>query len=253
MSEIGARVRLLVRGDAVNWSREPRTSNGIASRLLRARVGLGRGWDSNNPWLLAMSFLLSEYPGTFHKMSLRQRKRILDTSWGPSGAWWLRNRVEGKLEISTQTEVRSATVRNGRIEVEVDSGNGTSTFSADHVVLATGFKVDMTRHAFLSSEILSSLSLVDGSPGLTSNFETSVPNLYVLGPAAAMSFGPALRFIYGARYAVPQVARHIGARFRRDAGRFAAPPQTVAPDLVNGHAGGLHTRSVLQAAEHNAE
>ncbi|MGN5480845.1 hypothetical protein ACTMU2_41490 [Cupriavidus basilensis] len=183
MSEVGARVRLLVRGDAVNWSREPRTSNGIASRLLRARVGLGRGWDSNNPWLLAMSFVLSEYPATFHKMSLRQREADLpDTSWGPSGARWLRNRVEGKLEISTQTEVRSAAVRNGRIEVEVDSGTGTSAFSADHVVLATGFKVDMTRHAFLSSEILSSLSLVDGSPGLTSNFETSVPNLYVLGP-----------------------------------------------------------------------
>ncbi|WP_011298631.1 NAD(P)-binding domain-containing protein [Cupriavidus necator] len=254
MSEVGARVRLLVRGDAVNWSREPRTSSGLVSRLLRARVGLGRGWDSNRPWLLAMSYLLSEYPATFHKLSLAQRQRILETSWGPSGAWWLRNRVEGKLEISTQTEVRSAEVRNGRIVIEVDSANRTSALSADHVVLATGFKVDMARHPFMSSEILSSLSLIDGSPSLTSNFETSVRDLYVLGPAAAMSFGPALRFIYGARYAVPHVSRHIAARFKQEAGRFVTPPQAITPELANGRTGGsLHARSVLQAAEHNAE
>lgn len=253
MSAAGARVRLLVRGDAVNWSREPRTSSGLVSRLLRERVGLGRGWDSNKPWLLAMSYLLSEYPASFHTLSLPQRQKILETSWGPSGAWWLRNRVEGKIEISTRMEVSRAEVRNGRIVLEVDSGGETSAISADHVVLATGFKVDMARHAFLSSEILGALSMVDGSPDLTSNFETSVRDLYVLGPAAAMSFGPALRFIYGARYAVPRVAGHIGGRFKREAGSFAAPSHGVTPELANGHGSGAHARSVLQAAERNAE
>ncbi|CAG9165193.1 Ferredoxin--NADP reductase [Cupriavidus laharis] len=254
MGQVGARVRLLVRGEAVNWSKEPRTSSGIMSRLLRARVGLGRGWDSNKPWLLAMSYMLSEYPASFHKLSLQHRQRILETSWGPSGAWWLRDRVEGKIEISTRTEVSHAEVRSGRVVLEVDSGNGTSAISADHVVLATGFKVDMARHAFISSEILSSLSLIDGSPDLTSNFETSVRDLYVLGPAAAMSFGPALRFIYGARCAVPRVARHIGGRFKREAGRFAAPPHAATPELANGHAGsGVHAGGVLQAVERNAE
>lgn len=253
MGASGARVHLLVRGDAVNWSREPRTSSGFASRLLRGRVGLGRGWDSNNPWLLAASYMLSEYPASFHKLSLPQRQKILETSWGPSGAWWLRDRVEGKIDISTRTEVSRAEIRNGRIVLEVDSGNGTSAISADHVVLATGFKVDMARHAFLSSELLSALSMIDGSPDLTSNFETSVRDLYVLGPAAAMSFGPALRFIYGARYAAPRVSRHISGRFKQEAGRFAAPSHAVTPELANGRAGGSAHASVLQAVERNAE
>ncbi len=69
-----------------------------------------------------------------------------------------------------------------------------------------------------------------------------------------MSFGPALRFIYGARYAVPRVARHIGGRFKREAGRFAAPSHAVTPELANRHAGsGAHASGVLQAAERNAE
>ena len=69
----------------------------------------------------------------------------------------------------------------------------------------------------------------------------SVQDLYVLRPAAAMSFGPALRFVERAWYATPRLTRHIGGRSKREAGTFAAPPHAATPELVNGHAGsGLH-------------
>ncbi len=251
--EIGARVRLLVRGE-VNWSGEPRTSRGGVSKLLRARVGLGRGWDSNSPSTLLLSFLLSEYPVVFHLMNLQRRKRIIETGWAPSGAWWLRNRVEGKIDISTQTEIRHAGIKNGQIVLQVATGNETSCVSADHVVLATGFKVDMARHSFLSQEILNSLSLISGSPSLTRNFETSVRDLYVVGPAAALSFGPALRFVYGAKYAAPHLARHISRCFKEEIGDRVVQSQAVPSELVEGHGGsGLHGQSILQAPGNNAE
>ncbi len=254
MREIGARVRLLVRGADVNWSGEPRTSRGIISRLLRARVGLGRGWDSNSPSSLLTSFLLSEYPVVFHMMDLQRRKRILETGWAPSGAWWLRNRVEGKIDILAQTEIRHAELKNGQMVLQIASGNEISCISADHVVLATGFKVDLARHCFISQEIRNSLSLVSGSPSLTGNFETNVRGLYVIGPAAALSFGPALRFVYGAKYAAPHLARHISRCFQEEAGNRVVPSQAIPSEPVEEHGGsGLRGQSIFPAPGSNAE
>jgi thioredoxin reductase len=50
---------------------------------------------------------------------------------------------------------------------------------------------------------------VADTPILDRNFETSVPGLYFIGAAAANSFGPLLRFAYGARYAAARVSRHL--------------------------------------------
>jgi thioredoxin reductase len=254
LNEIGARVRLLVRGAAVNWSDVPRTSRGRITGLLRTRVGLGRGWPSNSPSTLLSSFLLSEYPFVFHMMGLERRKRILESGWGPSGAWWLRDRVEGKTDISTETEIRQAAVKNDQIVLQITTRNETSCISADHVVVATGFKVDMARHSFISKELLDSLTLIDGSPSLTSNFETNVRDLYVVGPAAALSFGPALRFVYGAKYAAPHLAAHINRCFQKEPGNRVIHSQAIPPELAEvKRGGGLHGQSLLQASENNAE
>lgn len=248
-SELGARVRLLVR-DEVNWSGEQRSVRRGVTRLLRGRVGLGRGWNSNSPGSLLMSFLLSEYPVVFHMMDASRRKKIMETGWAASGAWWLRSRVEGKVDISTQTEITHAELKNEQIVLQVATGSKPSSIRADHVVLATGFKTDMAKHAFLSEELRGALSLDGGSPGLTRNFETNVPGLYVVGPAAAPSFGPALRFIYGAKYAAPHLAGHIGRCFRKEAGNHIIKPQAAPVEPVEAKSGSvLHGQGILQAPE----
>jgi pyruvate/2-oxoglutarate dehydrogenase complex dihydrolipoamide dehydrogenase (E3) component len=187
-------------------------------------------------------------------MDLDRRKRILETGWAPSGAWWLRDRVEGKTDILTQTEIRQAAVKNDQVVLQIATRNETSCISADHVVVATGFKVDMARHSFISQELLNSLSLIGGSPSLTRNFETNVRDLYVVGPAAALSFGPALRFVYGAKYAAPHLAGHISSSFKKEPGNRVVHSQAVLPEMVEGNRGsGLHGQSILQAPENNAE
>jgi hypothetical protein len=70
---------------------------------------------------------------------------------------------------------------------------------------------------------------VGGSPVLSADFETSVDGLYVVGPAAAQSFGPVMRFVYGAKHAAPRVAKHIARAHRRDSKGLT---QNVLPEAA---------------------
>jgi hypothetical protein len=73
--------------------------------------------------------------------------------------------------------------------------------------------------------LIAELAHVDGAPRLSRNFETSVPGLYVIGPAAANSFGPMLRFAAGAGFTSRRLSRHIAAvQTSRSRRRPAAVP-----------------------------
>jgi hypothetical protein len=69
-----------------------------------------------------------------------------------------------------------------------------------------------------------------------------VPGLYFIGPASAFSFGPLFRFVAGASYATPVVARHL-ARSRRASAASTTQPSVaeVAPaDVPAGVTGASH-------------
>ena len=230
LNELGARVHVLVRDATVRWLARPDASRGVISKLLSPDAGLGRGWQSH---------VWSEFPRLFHMLDHRRRKRIIETTFGPAGAWWLRDRVVDKVKISFSTEVRHAAIDNDQVILRVMSENKESYITAQHVVAATGFRPDMRRHEFLSKEIRDSISLNDGLPGLTHNFETTnLRGLYVIGPASAHSFGPVMRFIYGAKHAAPRVAWHIGnslsASARQDAWSAAESPIARATNQQSG-------------------
>jgi len=207
LHEAGARVRVFVREPAVTWNDTPDASRGLVSRLLVPNGGIGLGWRAH---------VVGEYPLVFHLLDRGQRKEIVARTWGPSGAWWLRDRVIDKIDVAFRCEVRHASVENDQVILRLACGKEDSYAAAQHVIAATGFKTDVRQHTFLSKEIRDSISLNDGAPELTRNFETNIRGLYFVGPAAAYSFGPAMRFVYGAKYAAPCVARHINRRFRED-------------------------------------
>ena len=81
--------------------------------------------------------------------------------------------------------------------------------SADHVVAATGYRVDTQKLTFLGDRIQAGLGRVAGAPALSRNFEFTVPGLYFVGTAAANSFGPMLRFVNGTEFASRRVTNHI--------------------------------------------
>lgn len=108
--------------------------------------------------------------------------------------------------IRYEHAVQRAAARNGRVVLRLTDG---SERAADHVVLATGYCLDISRTPFLCRSLLDRLTVAGGHPVLNSGLESSVPGLHFLGAAAAYTFGPLLRFVAGTEFASSAVARGI--------------------------------------------
>jgi hypothetical protein len=139
---------------------------------------------------------------------IQNRLRVLSTR--PAGARWLRERLRD-VPISVRTTVSSALPVNGYLKLILSDN---STRLADHVILGTGYRVNIARYAFLSSRILQQLQLVDGFPCLGPAFESSVPGLHFLGAPAAWSYGPLMHFISGTRYAATTLRNYLNSSTR---------------------------------------
>jgi thioredoxin reductase len=201
LCEVGARVRVIVRKGIVNWNPP---LNGHRSLLYKARypeAGLGSGWNS---------VAVSEMPQLFRRMfPVELRHRYVARSWGPSGAWWLRERVEGRFEILLNQKLRRATQDGNRVCLELEGPQGMKVVATDHVIAATGYKVDLNRLDYLDSDMRREIAHVRGAPVLNSQFETSIPGLFIVGVASAPTFGPVMRFMFGAKHVAPVLARRL--------------------------------------------
>jgi hypothetical protein len=85
------------------------------------------------------------------------------------------------------------------------------SIATDHVIAATGFRVDLRRLPFMHEDLRRRVRTVGSMPVLSSNFESSVSGLYFVGLAAAGSFGPLMRFMYGTEFAARRITEHIAA------------------------------------------
>ncbi len=144
-------------------------------------------------------------PRVFRSLPRRTQDRFSVRSLRPAGAAWLTDRLR-EVPISLGRTITAARVRNGRVEVTLDDG---SRRDADHVLLATGYRVDIAKYPFLPAAILGRVRQVDGYPVLSTGFETTLPGLYVIGAPSAWSYGPLMRFVAGSEFAAPTLARAI--------------------------------------------
>ena len=78
--------------------------------------------------------------------------------------------------------------------------------------------MDLGRLPFLSAEIRSKIRTVKGSPVLSSTFESSVPGIYFAGLAAANSFGPVMRFAFGAGFAARRLTETMAKALAHESG-----------------------------------
>jgi pyruvate/2-oxoglutarate dehydrogenase complex dihydrolipoamide dehydrogenase (E3) component len=136
--------------------------------------------------------------------------------------------------MRTGTEVLSATDAGGRVALELrDPDGSTTTATYDHVIAATGYRVDLDRLGFLDPEVRARLDRVGGFPKVTPAFESSVPGLHFIGYPAAACFGPIMRFACGAEMTAQRLSRHlsrIGPRRRAAPLLRAAEPVPAARD-----------------------
>ncbi len=123
----------------------------------------------------------------------------------PAGADWLPDRLR-LAKFTLDRRVTAAELRDGQVEVRLDDG---CKRSADHVLLGTGYSIDVRKYRFLSAPLLEALQLVEGSPTLGRGLESSVAGLHFVGATATESFGPTMRFVVGTAYTAPALAQHV--------------------------------------------
>ena len=206
LREAGARPRLIARTPTLRWHVPPQVPRSRMSHLLRPDAGIAIGWPA---WICA------EQPWLFRHLPLSYRQHLVATKLGPSGAWWLRPRVVDKVPVSCVQEVLGATARMGRIHLSVRNSEGVDEISADHMIAATGFRVDIERLTFIDRDLLAQIDRRSGSPVLSSRFESSVEGLFFVGAPAAQSFGSVMRFMYGAKIPARALAQSLVRLARR--------------------------------------
>ena len=147
-------------------------------------------------------------PLAFHYLPERLRLELVRRSLGPSGGWFSRDKLVGKVPLILGCTPQGAEVQNGRVQLHLRAADGSErSIVTDHIIAATGYKVNLERLKFLNPAIRSQLKKVDGTPVLSSTFESSLTGLYFVGVAAANSFGPVMRFAFGAGFAARTLTR----------------------------------------------
>ena len=163
--------------------------------------------------------------------SLPEQTRIFRarTALGPAGASWLRERVDGQIPIRTGQAVDGVRGTADGVSVAlVSRGGERSEVRADHVIAATGYRPDLRRLTFIDDELRTGLRTIDRTAAVDAAYQTSIEGMYMIGPAVAPVFGPAMRFVYGSEHAARTVARRLAATTRPTAPAPVKPLAGVA-------------------------
>ena len=210
LHQAGARVQVVARTPVIRFHDPPQNQKpSLLDRLRNPMTGIGPGWRL---------FWCANAPLVFRQMPQEFRFEKVKKMLGPAPCWFIKEQVVGKIPLNVDVSVTEAKIQNGRVNLQLtDSQGRNSTLMTDHVIAATGYKVDLRRLTFMDSDLQSTVLSAEQTPVLSSNFESSVPGLYFVGTSAANTFGPLLRFAFGAGFTARRLSKHLA----RSAGRSA--------------------------------
>ena len=215
LHESDAQAEVVVREDHLNWlhgGKYQRKLGGLAP-LLYAPTDVGP---------MGLSRLVA-VPDLFRRLPRRVQDPLAYRSIRPAGAAWLASRLRG-VRINLAQSIVSASASGEGLEVKfADGGQRT----VDHLLLGTGYRVDIARYPFLAPALLERVRRVSGYPLLGSGMESSVPGLHFVGAPAAWSFGPIMRFVSGGWYTGRALA-HAGLGFRTSGPLGTQPTEMAA-------------------------
>ena len=197
LKEAGIAVEVIAREKTLNWvGLHPRLHHlGLVSKFLYSSRDVGPAGISR---LVAMPHLFRRFPRDFQDRAAYRAIR-------PAGASWLQARLIG-VPITLGRKITSATAVGSQLKLKLDDG---SDRTADHALLATGYRVDVSRYEFISPTLLKQIETREGYPILRRGLECSAPGLHFLGKPASWSFGPLLGFVSGAEFAATELVRSI--------------------------------------------
>ena len=208
LDEAGAKVTVVARRKAINFHNPPpQKPRSLWQQIRNPSSGIGNG---------ARSRFFTDAPVLFHYFPEALRLRVVANHLGPAAGWTVKDRIVGRIPLIVGTQVESVIAQGSTVRLKLVGPDGKATdHTTDHVIAATGYKVDLNRLAFLSAPLLAGIRSVRNTPILSSNFESSVRALYFMGIAAANSFGPVLRFAFGADFAARRIVKHLAKKSLR--------------------------------------
>jgi len=201
LHEVGATVHVVARRPIVWLPPDRANERTIWERIQAPTSGLAPGWTN---------WILEHLPFFFYRVP-QHRKDKYNRNWSASATDWLRDRVLGKVTLHEgQTVVKMEAV-HGKVDASISDG---ATVRADHVILATGYKVDLNKLTMIHPSLRAEIKTDRAIPILSPWFESSVPGLYFVGLTTMRAFGPLCRFVLGCKATAPRVASSV-ARKRR--------------------------------------
>jgi thioredoxin reductase len=206
LHQAGSSVQVFTRAAGIKFNDRGQSPRPLIQELRHPSTGIGPGWRS---------LFYASAPHLFRQLPEQLRLKIVRQHLGPAPGWFVKDHVVGNVPLNGGAEITGVERDNGRAKLRVSDSDGKSrTIDVDHVIAATGYKVRLGRLSFLSPQILNDVRSVDCAPELSSTFESSIPGLYFVGASAANTFGPMMRFAFGAGFCAERVSRRVAGECR---------------------------------------
>ena len=156
LAENGANVQIVARATKLKFhQKQGDKARSIWDQIRHPKSGLGPGLKSR---------FCSNWPLAVHYLPQERRLKLVKTHLGPAGGWFAKKMIEGRVPCVLGYSVESAEIKDGKIRLTLRGGDGsTREILADHVIAATGYRVNLGRLEFLSNEIRSSLKTIGES------------------------------------------------------------------------------------------
>ena len=201
---VDATVYVVARRPAISFGERVKHPRSWWDRLRAPMSGLGQGWRSR---------FCTDAPLAFHAFPERFRVQVVKRHLGPAPGWFVKDRVKGRITTLLSHRITDAVedAEGATLHLADEEGHR-RTLRADHLIAGTGYRADVRRIPFLDPDLRDHLATVEQSPKLSRQFELTVPGLYFVGLTAAYSFGPLMRFAFGARFAARRLSSHLASR-----------------------------------------
>ena len=159
-------------------------------------------------WVEPLLQRIASEPGWYRSLSESERETLNARFWAEGRLKlepWLALRLRHEaITIHPETRVVGCERRGGALCIRLHTGD---TIEVDHVLYATGYKVNLQRVDFLRlGSLIDRIECHDGFPVLDNLLQTTVPGLFVTSLPAARDFG----LFFGFTAAVRASARIVG-------------------------------------------
>ena len=199
-AESGVNVTLVARG-GIEWNIKRNDPRSLYEKIRLPESCMGPG---------IRSCMYEKSPLMFKALPPELREKIAREFAGPSGGWSVHEKFDAMVPYLMDTRVSDLAEVDGRLMVRLSTGGKPAEQRiVDHAICATGYHADVARLPFLSKPIRDRIATLHGSPVLDSGYQSTVENIFFVGKAAAVTFGPLMRFVCGTEYASKRLSRRL--------------------------------------------